>query len=154
MHIARNILLVESDAGCGRALATLLERDGDRVRLVRDRSEALAATRRRRYDLAVVDLFLPGGGPELARQLARRVPRLYLSLGARLATEEILRAVLGFPLLHKAALPQAITDPAASSSDRGSEARRRGSSPPRPAASVPAPALAARARRRSLRRTA
>jgi CheY-like chemotaxis protein len=154
MQPARRILLVESDAECGRALAALLERAGNKVRLVKDRAEALVATRRRRYDLAVVDLFLPGGGPELARRLARRVPRLYLSLGARLATEEILQAVLGFPLLHKAALPRGITDPDASSNGTGSGVKRRGSSLPRPAASVPARGHAGRARRRSLRQTA
>jgi len=102
---SRSILLVESDEGCGRSLAVVLRRQGDRVHVARTRAQALQAARRRPYDLAVVDLFLRGGGAELARDLARSVPRLYLSLGARLEEDEILEAALGFPVYRKAALP-------------------------------------------------
>jgi DNA-binding response OmpR family regulator len=101
----RSILLVESDEGCGRSLAVVLRRQGDHVHVARTRAQALQAARRRPYDLAVVDLFLRGGGAELARDLARSVPRLYLSLGARLEEDEILEAALGFPVYRKAALP-------------------------------------------------
>jgi DNA-binding response OmpR family regulator len=102
---SRSILLVESDEGCGRSLAIVLRRQGDRVHVARTRAQALQAARRRPYDLAVVDLFLRGGGAELARDLARSVPRLYLSFGARLEEDEILEAALGFPVYRKAALP-------------------------------------------------
>jgi len=101
----RAVLLVESDAECGRALARLLRRDGHRVRLVRTARAATGAVRREAFDLAVVDLLLPGGGPELGRRLARRVPRLYLSIGARLAPEDLIETALGFPVLQKATLP-------------------------------------------------
>jgi DNA-binding response OmpR family regulator len=101
----RDILLVESDEGCGRSLAVVLRLQGDRVHVARTRAQALQAARRRPYDLAVVDLFLRGGGAELARDLARSVPQLYLSFGARMQQREILEAALGFPVCRKASLP-------------------------------------------------
>ena len=102
---ARGVLLVESDAGCGQTLARLVRRRGDRVRLVRTPGAAVAAAQRESYDLAVVDLFVKGGGVDLARRLTRRVPRVYLSVGARLLTDELLEAVIGFPVLRKRDLP-------------------------------------------------
>ena len=102
---ARAILLVESDAGCGQALARLVRRSGDRVRLVRTPGAAVAAAQRESYDLAVVDLFVKGGGVDLARRLTRRVPRVYLSVGARMLADELLEAALGFPVLRKRDLP-------------------------------------------------
>lgn len=105
MQPNRSILLVESDEGCGRSLAVVLRRQGNHVHVARTRAQALQAARRRPYDLAVVDLFLRGGGAELARDLARSVPRLYLSFGARLQEDELLEAALGFPVLRKSALP-------------------------------------------------
>jgi DNA-binding response OmpR family regulator len=98
----RSILLVEPDAACGRALAEVLRRGGDRVRLVRTGSQALLAADREEYDLAVVDLLVRGGGVELARKLAGRVRRLYLAVGARLLGEELIETALGFPVLRKA----------------------------------------------------
>lgn len=101
MRPPRCILLVESDAGCGRALARLVRRGGDRVRLVRGPREALAAARRQAFDLAVVDLLVRGGGVDLARRLTRRIRRVYLSVGARLLAEELVEAAVGFPVLRK-----------------------------------------------------
>lgn len=98
------VLVVDADADYGRALAVVLRRAGGRVRVVRTRAQALQAARHGRFDLAVVDLFLGGGGVELARELARHVPRLMLSLAARLERGEILEAALGFPVHRKAAL--------------------------------------------------
>ena len=109
MRPARAILLVESDAGCGRAIARLVRRGGDRVRLVRTPAAALAAAQREAYDLAVVDLFVKGGGVDLARRLTRRVPRVYLSVGAQLLTEELIEAAIGFPVLRKRDLPNLVS---------------------------------------------
>lgn len=105
MRPARQILLVESDAGCGRALARLVGRGGARVRLVRTPGAAVAAARRESFDLAVVDLFVKGGGVDLARRLTRRVPRVYLSIGARLLGDELIEAAIGFPVLRKRDVP-------------------------------------------------
>jgi hypothetical protein len=98
---ARRVLPVESDAGCGQALARLVRRSGDRVRLVRTPGAALAAAQRESFDLAVVDLLVQGGGVDLARRLTRRVSRVYLTVGARLLTDELLEAAIGFPVLRK-----------------------------------------------------
>ena len=68
----------------------------------------MAAAERQAYDLAVVDLLLPGGGHDLGRRLSRRVPRLYLSVGARLLPEEIVEMALGFPVLRKASVPELV----------------------------------------------
>jgi hypothetical protein len=46
-----------------------------------------------------------GGGVGLARRLTRRIPRVYLSVGARLLTDELLEAAIGFPVLRKRDLP-------------------------------------------------
>jgi CheY-like chemotaxis protein len=100
----RAILLVDTDSGCGRAWAAVLRRAGHRVSVARTRSGALRSARTGAYDLAVVDIFVRGGGVELARELARCVPRLYLSVGARLLSEEVLEAALGFPVWQKAEL--------------------------------------------------
>ena len=118
MRSPRAILLVESDEGCGRSLAVVLRRQGDRVDVARTRAQALLAARRRPYDLAVVDLFLRGGGAELARDLARSVPRLYLSFGARMQQREILEAALGFPVCRKALLPGLLRSRASLESSR------------------------------------
>lgn len=108
MTPGRTILLVESDTRCGRALALLLRRNGHRVRFVRTARAAAAAAEREAFDLAVVDLLLPGGGHDLGRRLSRRVPRLYLSVGARLLPEEIVEMALGFPVLRKATVPKLV----------------------------------------------
>lgn len=152
----RCVLLVDADAVYGRTLAALLRRQGDLVEWVATRAAALEAARRRRFDLAVVDLFVGGGGPELARALARRVPKLVLSLGARLRDDELLEAALGFPVRRKASLPDALGAPAlraasASSSGAACAATRPAARPPARAASAPAPAPAAPARGRGRR---
>ena len=100
MRPARAILLVESDARCGQALARLVRRSGDRVRLVRRPGAAMVAAQRETFDLAVVDLLVQGGGVALARRLTPRVPRVYLSVGARLLTDELVEAAIGFPVLR------------------------------------------------------
>lgn len=100
-----SVLLVDGDKNYGRALALLLRRQGHRVRVVRTRTQALQASALQRYDLAIVDLFLRGGGGDLARLLSSRVGKLLLSLAPRMARAEILEAALGFPVLQKATLP-------------------------------------------------
>jgi ActR/RegA family two-component response regulator len=105
---ARAILLIESDVGYGQALARLVRRAGDRVRLVRTPGAALAAAQREAFDVAVVDLFVKGGGVDLARRLTRHLPRVYLSVGPKLLTDELLEAAIGFPVLRKRDLPDLV----------------------------------------------
>lgn len=108
MKPGRSVLLVESDPECGKALARVLRGRGHRVSLARSARAAAAAAARETFDLAVVDLLVPGGGVELARRLSRRVPRLYLTVGARLLAGEIVEAAVGFPVLRKAAVPRLV----------------------------------------------
>ncbi len=145
------VLLVDRDLETGQALAAVLRRNGDEVVVVRNRAHALQALRRLRFDLAIVDLFVDGGGAELARDLARHVPRVMLSFGTALESEELLEAALGFPVHRKAALPALLTIPDASSTGEGYAARHRGSRLPVRGASGLPPALALRARVRSRR---
>jgi CheY-like chemotaxis protein len=100
-----SILLVESDARCGQALVRLLRRHGHRVRLARTALAAAAAAGKQEFDLAIVDLLVPGGGADLGRRLSRGIPRVYLTVGAQLLPEEIIEVALGFPVLRKAAVP-------------------------------------------------
>jgi len=64
-----DVLLVDADPAFGRALALILRRQGARVCLVRNRSQALRAVRRKPFEVAVVDLFVAGGGLELDNEL-------------------------------------------------------------------------------------
>jgi DNA-binding response OmpR family regulator len=124
MRTGLSVLVVDADADYGRALAVVLRRAGGRVRVVRTRAQALQAARDSRFDLAVVDLFLGGGGVELARELARHVPRLMLSLAARLERGEILEAALGFPVHRKASLARLLRPSGAKSNGAGRRPRR------------------------------
>ena len=71
------------------------------MRLVRTPGAAVAAAQRESFDLAVVDLLVQGGGVDLARRLTCRVSRVYLTVGARLLTDELVEAAIGFPVLRK-----------------------------------------------------
>jgi hypothetical protein len=103
------------------------------VRVVRTARAATAAVQREEFDLAVVDLLLAGGGADLGRRLSRRVPRLYLSVGARLLPEEIVEVALGFPVLRKVAVPDLVGARlnGASSRPRAAESRARRRRAPR-----------------------
>ena len=147
------VLLVDRDLDCGQAIAAVLRRSGDVVHVVRNRSQALQLLRRWRFTLAIVDLFVDGGGLELARELARQVPRVMLCLGASLPEDELLEAALGFPVHRKSALPDLLKDPFASSSGEESVPTHRGSRRPLPVANGPAPAPGAHVRGRPPRRS-
>ncbi len=150
MRARRAILLVEDDPGYAQALSLVLRRAGRLAsRSSGTADEALSATSKRSYDLAVVDLFARGGGTELARELSDRVPRLVLSHGAELPKEELLQAALGFQVCRKATLPALLTGRGASSSGRASAAKRRAARRPAPDANDSSPAPRARGRRRA-----
>jgi CheY-like chemotaxis protein len=133
------VLLVDRDLDCGHAMAALLRRTGDVVHVARNRQQALQLLKRWSFTLAIVDLFVDGGGLELAREISRQVPRVMLCLGASLSEDELLEAALGFPVHRKAQLPTVLRDPSASSSGARSAARRQELQLPLPDASEPAP---------------
>jgi signal transduction histidine kinase/ActR/RegA family two-component response regulator len=82
---ARNLLLVEDDAVVADVVAALLQQQGHRVRHVPHGLAALAELASTGYDLAVLDLDLPGiDGLQLARLLRARGETLpLLALTAR-----------------------------------------------------------------------
>jgi CheY-like chemotaxis protein len=135
----RAVLLVDADRTFARALAVLLRREGNSVAVASTRRQALQAARRRPYDLAIVDVLIEGGGPDLARSLAPRVGRLVLVVGARLGPDEVLEAALGFPVRRKSDVVALLRGPGASSNGRGSGAKRPAARPPCRAATAPAP---------------
>jgi ActR/RegA family two-component response regulator len=108
MRSPESVLIIDADVPCSHALARVLRRQGARVVCCRTRGQALAAVRKRSFDLAVVDIFATGGGVELARELARHVPRVVLSLGLEGRQEDILEAALGFPVHQKATLSRVL----------------------------------------------
>src|SRR5262245_56694152 len=76
------ILLADDNVGLRTAIGRLLEGLGHSVEAVPDGREAVAAAARRDYDLAILDVQMPGmGGFEAARALRRggpggRAPRI------------------------------------------------------------------------------
>ena len=55
-----------------------------------------------------MDLFVKGGGVDLARRLTPRLKRVYLSVGPKLLTDELLETAIGFPVLRKRDLPDLV----------------------------------------------
>jgi len=148
--VTRTVLLVDRDAHCGRILAAVMRRRGDEVHLVRGRGAALRLARQIPFDLAIVDVFVEGGGPELVRELQRWLPEVILSLGTVPGDDDFLDAGARFA---RRASPRwgALKDPAGASSGGACVARFPGSRPPFPASSVPVPALVLPAGGRSRR---
>ncbi len=69
----RHFLVADDNATNLKLLTTLLERQGARVTPAKDGNEALRALQQERFDLALLDLHMPGiGGIEIAQRLQRR----------------------------------------------------------------------------------
>jgi DNA-binding response OmpR family regulator len=79
------ILVLEDDAPTAAALETGLAREGHAVRVARDVAAALAAIQRESFDVAVLDLAVPGGsGYDVLERLRRAAePPYVLMLTAR-----------------------------------------------------------------------
>jgi CheY-like chemotaxis protein len=105
-----SVLLVEDHPDVAAALSGLLATWGCRVRHAAHALEALAQVEHQRFDVAVLDIDLPGlDGFELAGLLRGRVPRL-LALSARSDAESEARALAaGFErFLRKPAEPDTL----------------------------------------------
>jgi DNA-binding response OmpR family regulator len=75
MHIPSKILLVEDDANMGFLLSEFLEGEGFEVKLCRDGVSGLAAFKRSRFDLCILDVMMPNmDGFTLARHLRKTNP--------------------------------------------------------------------------------
>jgi CheY-like chemotaxis protein len=93
----RSILVVDDDAVTRRLVRGLLEREGFAVTECADAAAALAETTRQRFDLALVDVWLPDlGGLELVDRLVVRMPALKIVLmTADEAPKTLLQAIGG-----------------------------------------------------------
>ena len=89
----KHILLVEDDLNLGLLLMDYLETEGLRVSWKRDALSALQQVQRQSFDLAILDVMMPGmDGFSLARNLREQFPRLpFLFLTARLLKEDKLK---------------------------------------------------------------
>ncbi|WP_416445578.1 response regulator [Leucobacter sp. HNU] len=80
--MSQRILLVEDEESISQPLAFLLEREGYRVRVVADGSEAIRVFPEEQFDLVLLDLMLPGlPGTEVCRSIRARsqVPIIMLT---------------------------------------------------------------------------
>jgi CheY-like chemotaxis protein len=69
------ILVIDDDKGVADTARNILEREGHDVVVAEDGSAGLWTMRDGRFDLAIVDLFMPGmDGLETARALRRLAP--------------------------------------------------------------------------------
>jgi len=73
------ILVIDDEADIRALLSETLALDGHRVHAVTDGAEALAFLRQQPFDLALVDIWLPGlNGLELVHRLRELAPGLPL----------------------------------------------------------------------------
>jgi DNA-binding response OmpR family regulator len=85
------VLIAEDDEKQAELVRRYLERDGHHALVVRDGQAALDEVRRRRPDLLVLDVMLPGvGGLEVCRVLRRESGLPVLMLTARSAESDLL----------------------------------------------------------------
>jgi len=89
----KNLLIVEDDLNLGLLLMDLLESEGFRVTWRRDALTALQQVKRQPYDLAILDVMMPGmDGFSLAKNLKSQLPQLpFLFITARTLKEDKLR---------------------------------------------------------------
>lgn len=75
-HLVKRVLIVDDDTNLGKTLAIGLELEGFAATVALNAEAALAVCGDIEFDVAIVDLMLPGvNGIELARQLRKRQPR-------------------------------------------------------------------------------
>lgn len=101
------VLVIDDDAGLGRYIQSLLRGEGHAADLAADGVEALRRIDRRRYDLIVADIHMPGmDGVELYRRLESQDPeaaRRMLFMTGDIANAELEQFFLlaGRPVIAK-----------------------------------------------------
>ena len=95
----RDILLVEDDPEVAATARSLLEDMGVRVSSAASGPEALKRLKRKRFDLVMTDIVMPGGmtGIELARQVALERPETPILLTSGYAGEDVETALADAP---------------------------------------------------------
>lgn len=92
------ILVVDDEANHARVMALGLRIEGFEVETAKDATSAISALAAEPFDLAVVDLMMPGiNGIQLARMLRERHPevRVVLTSAYHLSERQLLRADCG-----------------------------------------------------------
>ena len=88
------VLVVEDNAMQAEVIRRYLERDGHSTTLVRDGSAAIEVARRRRPDLVILDVMMPGtDGLEVCRALRAESDVPVLMLTARSTEDDLLRGL-------------------------------------------------------------
>jgi DNA-binding NtrC family response regulator len=90
-RLNEKILIIDDDASVRNVLSSILSEEGYLVAAVENGKQALKAAEEARFDLALIDVVLPGiKGTELLRKLKERQPRMVKII------------VTGFPSLENA----------------------------------------------------
>lgn len=85
------ILIVDDDAGVRKVLSSILSEKGYLIATVENGKQALRAAEKEHFDLALIDIMLPGiKGTDLLHRLKERQPRMVKII------------VTGFPSLENA----------------------------------------------------
>ena len=75
--MSHHILVIEDDQNAGRAMVTLLKREGHEVTLMRDGESGLAAALENSYDLVITDIVMPRmDGMTVFQELMSKRPNL------------------------------------------------------------------------------
>lgn len=81
MNEKASILIVDDDAAMGETLLDILEDKGFNVAIAKDGPTAVAEAGGRHFDLALIDIMMPGmNGVETLRELRERDPDLQVML--------------------------------------------------------------------------
>jgi DNA-binding NtrC family response regulator len=102
--LSANILIIEDDPDTAAVIATSLIKEGYGARTVENRDEALKVLNQTRYDLIVMDLYMPGMGPELfIMKVHSKYPRSKVILIT--ATENAEKQARSFGISHSIGKP-------------------------------------------------
>jgi DNA-binding response OmpR family regulator len=90
----RQILVVDNDAHIGSAISSILAPESTHIVLVQDAASGISALALSRFDLVILDIFLPGidGLTFIAKVRARLTPPIIAMTGVR--TPELIHIVL------------------------------------------------------------
>jgi len=93
--VATMLLIVDDDTGILETLSDVLEARGHRVAVASNGPAALEQARREPFDLALIDIVMPGmNGVELCQQLKRLSPGTVIIMMTAYSMEELVRQAL------------------------------------------------------------
>jgi CheY-like chemotaxis protein len=97
MNTAASVLVVDDSQGICQTMSMILKRKGFDVECAGDGPSAIEMTRKRPFDVVLLDIRLPGmDGVELFRKLKPALPRTRFAMMTAYALEDKVRAALEF----------------------------------------------------------